>query len=142
VSYHEIAEKIGLKLCTGSDAETECIFRRVDTVTRERYHQRGRAEHGIVHWHERAVVKGGLRRFLILAAEAAVTWAPGTPRWARIWYANVVAAKMAAALNRRLPRKLTDEDRARVRLLLGENTRDRKEFPDEYRMAQRWAARS
>lgn len=96
-------------------------------------HRRGWVDDaGVVHWNPfRAVTRAGLRRFLMLVAEAhrvnsgwepLMSWVrrPGPERRAiRIYHASTFASKTALRdLGIRLPASLAEVDKARVRSLL------------------------
>lgn len=97
------------------------------------------------HWRKRRITKSGIYR--VLKKIAIVRIEPGLPKWRTIYGVNHDVAMMAASLNVRLPRGVSDPDRARLRYELSSITNEdmRRMTPSEqqdYRRARRWAARS
>lgn len=64
-SYAKVADTLGVYLCTGCGS---------------RDHRRGWEGDGTVHWGERSVTRPGLRRFLMLAADAKTSTIPEETR--------------------------------------------------------------
>lgn len=112
LTYAALAERYGVELCTG-----ECLTHG---------HEDGFIARGRLHFRERGVTRSGLRLFLMLVHD--LKWAEaGMPfpkrkstsraRW--LHHRNVSAYNVALKdLGIRLPRKLSDRDRAAVRYLL------------------------
>jgi hypothetical protein len=147
VTYDEVADKLGVRLCPGvarAAPQGGCRFAGLDPARIRHIHQDGWADPAtrIIHWKERRLVKAGLRNFLMRVALCDQPWLiPMTP-WLRIWTINTYVDQLAGVLKVRLPRNLADGDRARLRFLLAEVPYDeRAAFSGSYGKATRWAAR-
>lgn len=106
MTYRELAARYGFELCEMCDLNA---------------HEQGHLQGDRIHWRERRVTHSGLRRFLLLlAGPYLVRNGFGSPNreaeW--IWMRNVWAYNQALDLGYRLPRRLSEVDRARVRYLL------------------------
>lgn len=86
--------------------------------TCHRDHTRGGWSEGVVHWADRQPTRPGIRRFLLLAAQARDPRFAEMPRWERIWRTNAYVYEATKALRIVLPKALADEDRAKVRASL------------------------
>lgn len=108
MSYRSIAAKLGMELCESCDLNV---------------HTGGWADipRGKIHWQERRMTRSGLRRFLMEAAEIALyrDGYRGGGLGERIWLQNTWAYRTAMSLGVRLPRRLSELDRARVLALPG-----------------------
>jgi hypothetical protein len=85
-------------------------------------HKRGWVHpgHGTVHWSDRRFTRMGLRRFLMLVAGIRYHHNRGQPEWRVIYEQNVYAFhKALESYHRRLPKRWSSTDRARVRYLMG-----------------------
>lgn len=79
-------------------------------------HTKGWTRNGLIHWADRNTTKIGLRRFLMLIAEARII-RPNT-EYGRIYSYNIWAARASKELRLRIPARYSDNDRARVRWLI------------------------
>lgn len=70
----------------------------------------------IVHWTDRHVTRAGIRNFLKLVAAIAYGH-ESQPKWQKLYEQNLWAYRQARAMHMRLPRRLADLDRSRVRYI-------------------------
>lgn len=101
----------------------------------------------IVHWTDRRPVYVSIHKALRVLARGLRPDLIALPKWRYVFLVNREMATMARAARLRLPRKLFDYDRARLRYLLSEYTAAdvRRMTPSEkqdFKAATRWAARS
>lgn len=115
MNWDDVAQHFGVKRCATCASGN---------------HTTGWTRNGYVHWSDRHVTKLGLRRFLMLIAEARII-RPETD-WGRLYAYNVWASKAAQDIHIRMPARYSDNDRARVRWLI---TKD-EHVPDA---VKRWA---
>lgn len=118
MNYAEVAATIDIDWCPGPGAISRLGSR---CLAPNRNHQRGYADIGrrCVHWTDRKVLKRGLRRFLMLAAACQLHHNRAQPKWQQIYEQSTWASRQAfTKLHKVLPRKDSNEDRARVRWLL------------------------
>jgi len=133
-TYYEIATQMGVRLCKRCPPEK---------FIEDRNHLSGVATPSVVHLSPRRSTRAGIRKMLILVAEAKDPAIQSLTPWLRIWMSNIEAYRQARMLAISLPRSLADKDRARVRFYLGELTgKDRDYYGEIYVKALRWAARS
>lgn len=113
MTYADLAAQLGVKICQGN------WYGEVGTP--EPDHVRGFADRTKVHWWpERRVTKVGLRRFLTLVAATKLHGYKDMNTAMRLYATNAWAAKTAADLHRRIPRRYSDEDRRRLRWLISQ----------------------
>lgn len=115
MNWDDVAKRFDVKRCNGCGSSN---------------HTKGWTRNGVIHWSDRNVTKMGLRRYLMLIAEARIV-RPDT-EWGRLYSYNVWAARASKDLRLRIPARYSDNDRARVRWLITKEVR----VPDE---VKRWA---
>lgn len=127
-TYAEVAQAVGLKLCSGCDAVATSPGRGLRNS-----HVSGWAAYGVVHWKERRVTKPGLRNFLLLAAgQRAYNYRNESPAQ-QLWTANIWANRQAKELYHiRFPGSATQNDRAAARWRISRGDRVTS-------IARRWA---
>lgn len=113
LTYADLSRGYGVELCTGECAESG--------------HDDGFVRYGRVHFRERGVTRSGLRKFLMLVHDVKVWPTVESPRLGRLGTAmwlhsrNVWAYRAAhGGLGIRLPRSLSQGDRARARYLIAQ----------------------
>lgn len=119
IGWDDIATTYGIKRCAACQSGD---------------HHKGWARRSTVHWSDRRMTKAGLRRYLMLVASQLLFDFQNLPTWDRLYRANVWAAKAAKQLHVRIPFRLSEIDRARVRWLISKDPAT----PDR---VKRWATR-
>lgn len=129
ITFEQAGSGLGLTVCRGIDPRTGSYC--------QRDHDRGELADGLVHWRDRRMSRASLRMFLLVAAGSNPVIAGTPPGWARTYLANRWAVWAAGQLGMKLPKHLSDTDRARVKAQLVSVPTDaplRKE-------AMRWSTR-
>jgi hypothetical protein len=100
-SFATLSERLGVTLCT------DCS---------QYNHDRGAADisKGVVHWHERRVVRKTLRRYLKLLGAIVHSHNRGQPIWQQLYEQNQFAHETATKIRIRIPSVFADEDRAKA----------------------------
>jgi hypothetical protein len=136
VSWQQIFDSIGYRWCEGCAVDFD--------------HESGTvvawADHDDVHWRKRRVTKAGIYKILRRIVWQTDTF-EGLPAWRQIFLINHQVLAFARQARVRLPRKVFELDRARLRHELSGYTNEdiRRMTPSEqtdFRAARRWAARS
>jgi hypothetical protein len=121
-SYGELAEQQGVRWCRGIQPNGQTCFEEHAkgsyTIHPELRRQQLSTDI-VIHWSDRRSSRAGIRRFLLLVANAVITSAtPAIPDWRRLYRSNRMASDMAKAAHLRLPASLSAGDRARLRAML------------------------
>jgi hypothetical protein len=142
MTWQEMADTLVIGLCTASGSFEGCqLLGRYTPMHLRTIHDQGSYRDGTLHWRDRRWSRRGEHNFLFRIADGQTP--KTTYPWIHIYHRNLLVQDMARTLGIRIPRAWADEDRARLRAMLGQLTpRERAMDPDEYRRALRWAARA
>lgn len=128
ITFEQAGEGLGINVCRGINPRTGA-YCQID-------HDRGELADGLVHWRDRRMTRASLRLFLLVCSGTNPIVA-GSTGWSRTYLANRWVIWAAGQLGYKLPKHLSDTDRARVKAQLASVPTDaplRKE-------AMRWSTR-
>lgn len=120
-SYADLAEQQGVHWCRGIQPNGQTCHEehaKGSYTVHPELSQRYSADI-VIHWSDRRSSRAGIRRFLLLIANAIITEAtPAIAEWRRLYRSNTMAWDMAKAAHMRLPASLSAVDRSRLRSML------------------------
>ena len=107
-TFSNISRELGIERCRGIQSNGQRCYATV--------HATGGVIDGIVHWSDRRVTKAGIKRFLWLASDPAVTKSEAP--WRRRWIRLQMVRGWLGRIHVRLSKDAWDQDKAELRAML------------------------